>query len=98
MSIEESDVEKAIINAGDNLIHLQVSENYRGTPGTGQTPWNAYKRGLDAINYQGVVSIESFTPENKELAGAVCFWHPMAESQDKFASEGLEFLKNLLTS
>jgi D-psicose/D-tagatose/L-ribulose 3-epimerase len=98
MSIEEPDVEKAIINAGDNLIHFQVSENYRGTPGTGQTPWNAYKRGLDAINYQGVVSIESFTPENKKLAGAVCFWHPMAESQDKFASEGLRFLKNLLTS
>jgi D-psicose/D-tagatose/L-ribulose 3-epimerase len=44
------------------------------------------------------VSIESFTPENKELAGAVCFWHPMAESQDKFASEGLQFLKNLFAS
>jgi D-psicose/D-tagatose/L-ribulose 3-epimerase len=95
MNIEEPDVEKAIINAGDKLIHFQVSENYRGTPGTGQTRWDAYKRGLEAINYNGVVSIESFTPENKELAGAVCFWHPMAESQDKFASEGLHFLKHL---
>jgi D-psicose/D-tagatose/L-ribulose 3-epimerase len=45
------------------------------------------------INYQGVVSIESFTPENQELAGAVCFWHPMAESQDAFAIDGLKFLK-----
>jgi D-psicose/D-tagatose/L-ribulose 3-epimerase len=97
MNIEEQDVEKAIISAGDKLIHFQVSENYRGTPGTGQTQWDAYKRGLEAINYSGVVSIESFTPENKELAGAVCFWHPMAENQDKFASEGLQFLKNLLT-
>ena len=95
MNIEERDIEKAIISAGDKLIHFQVSENYRGTPGTGQTRWDAYKRGLEAVNYKGVVSIESFTPENKELAGAVCFWHPMAESQDKFASEGLHFLKNL---
>lgn len=95
MNIEEADVEKAIISAGDKLIHFQVSENYRGTPGTGQTPWDAYKRGLEAINYDRVVSIESFTPENKELAGAVCFWHPMAESQDKFASDGLKFLRNL---
>ncbi|MCW3081551.1 sugar phosphate isomerase/epimerase family protein [Segetibacter sp.] len=95
MNIEERDVEKAIISTADKLIHFQVSENYRGTPGTGQTPWEAYKRGLEAINYRGVVSIESFTPENKELAGAVCFWHPMAESQDKFASEGLHFLKGL---
>ncbi|MDB5250563.1 MAG: xylose isomerase protein [Segetibacter sp.] len=95
MNIEEPDVEKAIISAGDKLIHFQVSENYRGTPGTGQTRWDAYKRGLEAINYKGTVSIESFTPENKELAGAVCFWHPMAESQDRFASEGLHFLRNL---
>lgn len=97
MNIEERDVEKAIISVGDKLIHFQVSENYRGTPGTGQTPWDAYKKGLEAINYNGVVSIESFTPENKELAGAVCFWHPMAESQDKFASEGLQFLKKFFS-
>jgi D-psicose/D-tagatose/L-ribulose 3-epimerase len=75
------------------LVHVQVSENYRGTPGTGQTRWDAYRRGLEAINYSGTVTIESFTPENKELAGAVCFWHPMAESQDGFASDGLRFLK-----
>lgn len=96
MNIEERDVEAAITSAGDRLIHLQVSENYRGTPGTGQTRWDAYRRGLEAINYKGIVSIESFTPDNKELAGAVCFWHPMAENQDAFATEGLQFLKELI--
>lgn len=94
MNIEERDIEKAITVAGDRLIHLQVSENYRGTPGTGQTPWDAYKKGLEKINYNRTVTIESFTPENQELAGAVCFWHPMAENQDDFATEGLSFLKN----
>jgi D-psicose/D-tagatose/L-ribulose 3-epimerase len=98
MNIEERDIVKAIISAGDKLIHMQVSENYRGTPGTGQTRWNDYREGLTAINYKGVVSIESFTPENRELAGAVCFWHPMAESQDGFATEGLSFLKNWANS
>jgi D-psicose/D-tagatose/L-ribulose 3-epimerase len=93
MNIEERDIEKAIVAAGDKLIHLQVSENYRGTPGTGQTRWEAYKKGLEAINYKGTVTIESFTTDNRELAGAVCFWHPMAESQDGFASEGIRFLK-----
>jgi D-psicose/D-tagatose/L-ribulose 3-epimerase len=97
MNIEERDVEKAIITAGNKLLHLQVSENYRGTPGTGQTQWQAYRKGLEAINYTGTVTIESFTPDNKELAGAVCFWHPMAESQDSFASEGLAFLKTWAT-
>jgi D-psicose/D-tagatose/L-ribulose 3-epimerase len=93
MNIEERDAEAAIKLAGEKLIHFQVSENYRGTPGTGQTRWDAYKRGLEAINYKGAVSIESFTPQVKELAGAVCIWKPLAESQDGFAKEGLEFLK-----
>ena len=94
MNIEEPDIEAAIRMAGDQLIHVQVSENYRGTPGTGQTRWDAFRRGLEAIGYTGTVSIESFTPAIKELAGAVCIWKPLAESQDKFASEGLQFLKS----
>ncbi|MEH6681471.1 MAG: sugar phosphate isomerase/epimerase [Sediminicola sp.] len=94
MNIEEPDIEKAIRLVGDKLIHVQVSENYRGTPGTGQTPWQSYKRGLEAIEYKGVVAIESFTPEVKELAGAVCIWKPLAPSQDEFAREGFKFLKS----
>ena len=93
MSIEERDVESAIVSAGDKLIHLQVSENYRGAPGSGQTPWQAYKKGLEKIGYDGIVTIESFTTDNVELAGAVCFWTPKAVSQDAFAMDGLHFLK-----
>ena len=96
MSIEERNLEQAIVTAGDKLIHVQVSENYRGTPGSGQTPWQSFKRGLDKIQYKGCVSIESFTPEIKELAGAVCIWKNLAESQDEFASQGIDFLRKLL--
>jgi D-psicose/D-tagatose/L-ribulose 3-epimerase len=98
MSIEEKDIEKAIISVGNKLIHVQVSENYRGIPGTGQTPWPLFKKGLEAIRYNGVVSIESFTPEIKELAGAVCIWKNLADSQDGFATEGIAFLKKLLNA
>lgn len=96
MAIEESNLEAAITSVGQKLIHLQVSENYRGTPGTGQTPWHALKQGLSNIDYKGVISIESFTPEIKELAGAVCIWKNLAPSQDAFAQDGLQFLKKLL--
>ncbi len=98
MTIEEPDLEKAITSVGDKLIHVQVSENYRGTPGTGQTRWDAFKRGLEQINYQGCISIESFTPEIKELAGAVCIWRHLAGSQDAFAADGLTFLKQLFNT
>ena len=98
MTLEERDLAKAIITVGDHLIHMQVSENYRGAPGTGLTPWTELKKGLDAVNYDGVISIESFTPSNQELAGAVCIWKPFAISQDQFAIDGLAFLKSLYSS
>jgi len=98
LNIEEPDLESAISRVGDKLIHVQVSENYRGTPGTGQTNWAAWKRGLEAINYRGTISIESFTPQVKELAGAVCIWKPLVPSQDGFAKDGLEFLKKWASS
>ena len=93
LNIEEPDLESAIRRVGDKLIHVQVSENYRGTPGTGQTNWAAWKRGLEAFDYRGTISIESFTPQVKELAGAVCIWKPLVPSKDGFAKDGLEFLK-----
>lgn len=96
MSIEERSMEQAFVAAGERLLHVQVSENYRGVPGTGQTPWDSFRRGLERAGYKGVVSIESFTPEIKELAGAVCIWKNLAESQDGFAEDGHRFLKTLL--
>lgn len=95
MAIEEKDMASAIAAAGDKLIHVQVSENYRGIPGTGQTNWEALKKGLEAVSYSGTVSIESFTPEIRELAGAVCIWKNLADSQDNFAEQGIGFLKKL---
>ena len=97
MAIEERNIELAITSVGGRLIHVQVAENYRGTPGTGQTPWESFKQGLKNINYKGFVSIESFTPEVKELAGAVCIWRNLAPTQDSFAQDGIQFLKRLLT-
>lgn len=96
MSIEEKNMEDAFITAGDLLAHVQVAENYRGTPGTGQTNWESWKKGLQSIGYKGAVSIESFTPENQSLASAVCIWKKLADSQDAFARDGLAFLKKLL--
>ncbi len=95
MTLEEKSLKKSIETAGSDLIHFQVSENYRGAPGSGQTRWEDIKAGLESINYHGSVSIESFTPEVKELAGAVCIWKKFSESQDQFAIDGLRFLRKL---
>jgi D-psicose/D-tagatose/L-ribulose 3-epimerase len=93
MTIEEDDLEQAVLTAGPHLLHVQVSENQRGIPGTGLTNWAALARGLRAVDYRGPVVIESFTPDNRDLAGAVCIWKRRAPDQDTFAREGLRFLQ-----
>ena len=95
MTIEESNLGDAIRHAGKDLIHVQVSENHRGVTGTGLTPWADFRDGLRDIGYNGSIIIESFTPDNRDLAGAVCIWKRFTKDQDEFASRGLAFLQNL---
>lgn len=95
MCIEETDPGGAIRRAGKDLAHMQISENHRGIPGTGTTPWPEYAKALKDIGYSGVVSIESFTPSNQDLAEAVCIWRSFASNQDEFASQGLNFMRSL---
>lgn len=97
MTIEESDIGAAIRAAGKDLIHVQVSENHRGVTGTGLTPWPSFRDALRDIDYRGSIVIESFTPENRDLAGAVCIWKRFAPTQDEFAARGLAFLQQLFT-
>jgi D-psicose/D-tagatose/L-ribulose 3-epimerase len=95
MHLEEKDSGAAIRNAGDRVFHVHACENDRGVPGTGQVNWSAVFEALNDINYQGSVSIESFTPEVKSIARAVCIWREIAPDQDSIAREGLEFIKSL---
>jgi D-psicose/D-tagatose/L-ribulose 3-epimerase len=93
--IEEKSLGDAIRLAGRHLAHLQVAENDRGTPGTGQLSWGEFARALKEIGYDSHIVIETFSPDNQLLAKAAAIWRPLAESPDRLASEGLQFLKKL---
>jgi D-psicose/D-tagatose/L-ribulose 3-epimerase len=95
MHLEEKDSAAAICQAGERLFHLHACENDRGVPGTGQVHWQAIASALKAINYHAAIVIESFTPEVKSIAQAVCIWRTIAPSQDAIASQGLAFLRSL---
>ena len=62
-----------------------------------QCRWIEIAAALKEIQYPGPVVIESFTSEVKEIARAVCIWREIAPSQDAIASDGLTFLKSVLT-
>lgn len=96
MNIEEKDFRGAVLAAGDRVFHVQVSENDRGTPGSGHLPWDTFFAALDEIDYTGPIVVESFLPTVKEIARAVSLWRPVAPSMDSLATEGLVFLRRSL--
>jgi D-psicose/D-tagatose/L-ribulose 3-epimerase len=93
MNIEEKDIGDAIRQAGPYVRHFHTCENDRGAPGTGHVEWDDVFAALDEIGYEGDAVIESFTPDNKEIARAVSLWRPLAADADTLASDGLEFLR-----
>ena len=98
MNIEEKSIPDAIRTAGDRLRHFHSCENDRGAPGSGHVDWAATFEALSDVGYDGLVVIESFTPEIKEIARAVSAWRPVANSGDELAREGLAFLKRNLAA
>jgi D-psicose/D-tagatose/L-ribulose 3-epimerase len=94
--IEEKNLGDAIRTAGKDLFHLQVAENDRGTPGTGQFDWDGIASALKEVGYDGDVIIETFSPDNELLAKAAAIWRPLASGPDQLAKDGLAFLKKIL--
>ncbi|RKX96009.1 MAG: sugar phosphate isomerase/epimerase [Spirochaetes bacterium] len=92
---EEKDFYKAIVETGDYLGYFHACENERGIPGTGLVDWEDVYRGLKDINYKGWITIESFTPDMKELARLTAIWRKHAPSADDLAKEGLKNLKEI---
>jgi D-psicose/D-tagatose/L-ribulose 3-epimerase len=93
MNIEEKQVGEAIRSAGSKVFHFQVSENDRGTPGSGHVPWRETFDALHSIDYQGQIVVESFLPTVVEIARAVSLWRPVATSMDALARDGYAFLR-----
>lgn len=97
LNIEEKRLGPAIELAGKRLVHLHASENDRGTPGTGHIPWGEVATALKAIEYQHRISVVSFIPNTEMWAKALFVWRSFAPDMDLLASEGLAFLKDLMT-
>ncbi len=50
----------AIASVKDETIHVHVSENDRGVPGTGGVSWDSFWSGIQSTNYDGYLTTEAF--------------------------------------
>lgn len=91
--IEEKDQAAAIRSSAEETIHVHVSENDRGTPGTGQVAWDSFFEGLKQSNYDGYLTIEAFGLALPALAAATRVWRPLFPDAEGLCREGLAFIK-----
>lgn len=92
-NIEEKDIAEACRSVGRHLKHVQISENDRGTPGSGHVAWADLFGVLDDLGYDAWLTIESFGPNLGEFSSAVCIWRDIEPAPENIAFDGLTFLR-----
>jgi D-psicose/D-tagatose/L-ribulose 3-epimerase len=92
-NIEEKNVADAIAAAADSTVHVHISENDRGTPGTGHVAWAETFRALRKTGYDGWLVVEAFGRALPALAAATKVWRDLFPSPDEVVTQGLRFMK-----
>jgi D-psicose/D-tagatose/L-ribulose 3-epimerase len=91
--IEEKNPAAAIEAAADCLIHVHISENDRGIPGTGQVRWGETFGALRRIGYDGWLTIESFSRALPDLATAMRIWRDVFLDAHDVSTHGVRFIR-----
>lgn len=90
-NIEETNLGDAIRRMGNRLVHVQLSENHRGTLGAGHVDFKDILTALDEINYKGMVSIEAFSSK----LSAANIWRNMFDSEMQLVKDSIQYLKSI---
>jgi D-psicose/D-tagatose/L-ribulose 3-epimerase len=93
-NIEEKDIAGAVKTAAPYLAHVHISENDRSTPGKGNVRWKENFDAIAASGYDGWMVVEAFGLFLPEIAGATKIWRRMYETEEKLASDALQFMKS----
>ncbi|MRI00541.1 TIM barrel protein [Kriegella sp. EG-1] len=91
-NIEEKSQSGALKTIAPVLKHIHISENDRGTPGSGQVQWDNVFPTIKEIGYDGWLTIEAFSTIIPEFANAINVWRNYSDSEEIY-TKGLELIK-----
>ena len=91
-NIEEKSQSEALKTIAPVLKHIHISENDRGTPGSGQVQWDDVFPTIKEIGYDGWLTIEAFSTIIPEFANAINVWRDYSPLKEIY-TKGLEFIK-----
>ncbi|HLT51178.1 MAG TPA: sugar phosphate isomerase/epimerase [Arenibacter sp.] len=90
--IEEKSQAEAIRTIAPYLKHVHISENDRGTPGSGQVHWQEVFNTLKEVGYDGWLTIEAFSTLIPEFANAINVWRDFSPT-DEIYTKGFTLIK-----
>jgi len=93
-NIEEQGIEEAVAVLAPVLAHVHISENHRGTPGTGLVQWDESFAALKEKGYDGWLTVEAFGRALPDLAAATCVWRDLFDSEANLARQSLQFIRD----
>jgi D-psicose/D-tagatose/L-ribulose 3-epimerase len=93
-NIEEKHAAPAIRTVADVMFHVHISENDRGTPGTGHVNWDETFKTLRAVGYDGWLVIEAFGRALPALAAATRVWRDLFPSPQEVYTQGYSFMRS----
>jgi len=97
-NIEEKDPIGAIdtVFASGKLNHIHISENDRGTPGSGHAPCREAIRKAVSLGYDGWLTIEAFGGSLPDLAAATRVWRDFFSSPEEVYTDGYALIRSTL--
>jgi len=96
MNIEERNFYEPVVQAGNRLKHLHITESDRGMLGEGNVHWDDLFRALAEINYQGPLVLENFSSSIKELVGPTSLWRPSRYNSENLAKGSLAYMREMV--
>ncbi len=91
-NIEEKSQVAAIKTIAPVLVHVHLSENDRGTPGSGHINFREALVTLKEIGYDGWMTVEAFSRSDPSFANAINVWREFSPAWD-IAESGHAFLR-----
>jgi D-psicose/D-tagatose/L-ribulose 3-epimerase len=96
-NIEEKHQADAIRTIAPHLAHVHLSENDRGTPGSGHVNFAEALSTLASVGYDGWMTIEAFSRADPGFANAINVWREFSPAWD-IAEGGHAYLRQAIAA
>jgi D-psicose/D-tagatose/L-ribulose 3-epimerase len=97
-NIEEKDAIAALKETMPQVAHIHISENDRGTPGSGHAPILPTIAAAKAAGYKGWLTVEAFGHALPDIAAATRVWRPLFTSTEDVTTEAIALIRRGLAA